>query len=93
MGIWLCHLGYVTLHIVKDVVKLFSSRDPSIHPSVLSSKCVATVKTHSSIFSLFFRVQDSTWIGGHGGSKGGGDGALVCMARKKSVRMVMWFAF
>jgi hypothetical protein len=27
----------------------------------------------------------ATWIGGHGGSKGGGDRALVCMARKKSV--------
>jgi phosphoglycerate kinase len=27
----------------------------------------------------------ATWIGGHGGSKGSGDRALVCMARKKSV--------
>jgi len=43
-----------------------------------------TVKTHSSVFSLFSRVRDSTWIGGYGGSKGGGDRALVCMARKKS---------
>jgi hypothetical protein len=27
----------------------------------------------------------ATWIGGHGGGKGCGDRALVCMARKKSV--------
>jgi hypothetical protein len=44
-----------------------------------------TVKTHSLVFSLFSRVWDSTWIGGHGGSKGGGDRALVCMAKKKNV--------
>ncbi len=43
------------------------------------------IKTHSSIFSLFFKVRDSTWIGGHGANKGGGDCALVCMAKKKSV--------
>ncbi len=58
---------------------------PSIRPFVPSSKCVVTIKTHSSIFSLFSRVRDSTWIGGHGGSKGGGDHALVCMAKKKNV--------
>ncbi len=66
-----------TSHIIKDVVKFFSSRDPSIHPSVLSSKCVVNVKTHSSVFSLFSRVRDSMWIRGHGGSKGGGDCAFV----------------
>jgi hypothetical protein len=44
-----------------------------------------TIKTPFSFFSLFFKVRDSTWIGGHGDSKGGGDHALVCMARKKNV--------